>query len=95
MNLQYIQSELFRELVGIGELLNSECATRITKDIDTSVCFEIFDFSKIATEGKWKRVLFCRVNAQKITTTDQITEEINRIWRAIPAECKRFDIPKS
>lgn len=91
MNLQYIQTEIFRELVDIGERLNSECATRISKDIDTSVCFEIFDFSKIATEGKWKRVLFCRVNAQKITTADQITDEINRIWQEIPDECKRTD----
>jgi hypothetical protein len=94
MNLPYIQSELFRELVGIGELLNSECATRISKDIDTSVNFEIYDFSKLATTGKWKRVLFCRVNPRKITTYDQITAEINRIWNEIPAECKRDDILK-
>ncbi len=89
MNLQYIQSELFRELLNIETLLNQECTTRITKDIDTSVCFEIFDFSKIATTGKWKRVLFCRVDSRKITTPDQITAEINRIWQEIPAECKK------
>lgn len=95
MNHPQIQTELFRQLVGFQELLNSDCATRITKDIDASVCFAIFDFSKIATTGKWKRVLFCRVNSRKITTPDQITAEINRIWQAIPAECKRVTPEKS
>ena len=94
MNLPYIQSELFRELVGIKTLLKSECSTRITKDIDTSVNFELYDFSKVMTTGKWKRVLFCRVDPRKITTPDQITAEINRIWNAIPAECKRDNILK-
>ena len=94
MKLQYIQSELFRKLVGIRELLNSECATRITKDIDTSVNFELYDFSKVKTSGKWRRVLFSRVDPRKITTPDQITAEINRIWQEIPAECKRTDILK-
>lgn len=94
MNLPYIQSELFRELVGIQELLNSECATRITKDIDTSVNFEIYDFSKIKTTGKWVRVMFRRVDPRHITTPDQITAEINRIWQEIPAKCKKENILK-
>lgn len=91
MNLPYIQSELFRELVGIGELLNSECSTRITKDIDTSVNFELYDFSKVKTSGKWVRVMFRRVETRHITTYDQITAEINRIWQEIPAECKKLN----
>ena len=89
MNLTYIQSELFRELVGIGELLNSECVTRITKDIDTSLNFEIYDFSKVKTSGKWVRVMFRRVETRNITTYDQITNAITRIWQGIPAECKK------
>lgn len=92
MNLPYIQSELFRELVGIRELLNSECATRITKDIDTAVNFEIYDFSKIKTSGKWRRVLFRRVDPRHITTPDQITAAINRIWNEIPDECKKENL---
>jgi hypothetical protein len=94
MNHPYIQSELFRELVGFGELLNSECATRITKDIDTSVNFELYDFSKIKTSGKWRRAMFRRVETRHITTYDQITAEINRIWQEIPAECKKENILK-
>ena len=95
MNLPYIQSELFRQLVGIHELLNSECATRITKDIDTSVNFELYDFSKVKTSGKWRRVMFRRVDPSKINTADQIIAEINRIWQEIPAECKRITPEKS
>lgn len=94
MNLQYIQSELFRELVGMETLLNQECTTRITKDIDSSLIFEIYDFSKVKTSGKWRRVLFSRVDPRKITDPSQITAEINRIWNEIPAECKRKDILK-
>ena len=94
MNLPYIQSELFRELVGIQELLNSECATRITKDIDTSVCFEIYDFSKVKTSGKWVRVMCRRVDPRHITSYAQITAEINRIWQEIPDECKKENILK-
>lgn len=89
MNLPQIQTELFIQLVGMETLLNSESATRITKDIDTCVNFELFDFSKVNTSGKWRRVLFRRVDPRKITTYDQITAEINRIWQAIPAECKK------
>ena len=85
MTITYIQSEIFRQLVGMETLLNSECVTRITKDIDTSMNFEIYDFSKI----KWRRVLIRRVDPRHITTYDQITAEINRIWQAIPAECKK------
>lgn len=89
MNLQAVQIELFRELLGLGTLLSPECTTRITKDIDTSVCFELYDFSKVATTGKWVRVLFRRVDPRHITTPDQITAEINRIKQEIPAECKK------
>lgn len=94
MNLQYIQSELFRELLNIGMLLNQECATRITKDIDTSLIFELYDFSKVKSTCKWKRTLFSRVDPRCIKTQADITAEINRIWQEIPAECKRTDILK-
>lgn len=95
MNLPCIQTELFRELLGMHTLLNQECTTRITKDIDTSLIFEIYDFSKIKTSGKWRRVLFHRINPYTIQITDDITAEINRIWQEIPDECKRDTTPKS
>jgi len=94
MNLPYIQSEIFRELLNIETLLNEECTARIIKDIGTSLIFELYDFSKVKTSGKWVRVMFSRVNPSHITTPDQITAEIDRIWQAIPAECKKENILK-
>lgn len=93
MTLQTIQYEIFRQLLGLETLLSPECTTRITKDIDTSVCFEIYDFSKVKTTGKWVRVMFRRVDPRKITTADQITAEIQSIWQKIPAECKKESKP--
>lgn len=89
MNLPYIQSEIFRELLNINTLLNQECATRITKDIDTSLIFELYDFSKVKSTCKWKRTLFSRVDPRRIKTQAEITAEINRIWDLIPDECKK------
>lgn len=88
MTLLKIQTEIFRQLVGLGTCLNSECATRITKDIDTTIIFELYDFSQTKTSGKWVRVLFERINPYTINITADITTAINRIWQAIPAECK-------
>lgn len=89
MTLPQIQTKLFLQLVGMEELLNSEYSTRIIKDIDTTIIFELYDFSQTKTSGKWVRVLFERINPYTISTTDDITAEIHRIWQAIPAECKK------
>ena len=89
MNLLQIQTKLFSHLAGIGPSIKSEYSTRILKDIDTTIIFELYDFSQTKTSGKWVRVLFERINPYTISTTAEITAEIHRIWQAIPAECKK------
>ena len=94
MTLLQIQTKLFRQLAEIGTSIKSEYSTRILKDIDTTIIFELYDFSQTKTTGKWVRVLFERINPYTISTTADITDEIYRIWNAIPDECKRGKILK-
>ncbi len=89
MTLPQIQTKLFSQLAEIGTSIKPECSTRITKDIDTTIIFELYDFSQTKTTGKWVRVLFERINPYTIQTTADIHAVIHRIWQAIPAECKK------
>lgn len=89
MTLPKIQTKLFSQLAEIGTGIKPEYSTRIIKDIDTTIIFELYVFSQTKTSGKWVRVLFERINPYTISTTADITAEINRIWQAIPAECKK------
>lgn len=85
MNLQYIQSEIFRELVGLETLLKPEYEIIIYRSGEhmEAILTSAQDYNE-----HW------HFYPHKITTPDQITAEINRIWSEIPAECKRTDILK-
>lgn len=87
MNLPYIQSELFRELVGMETLLNPECYLKIMrypKDIEVRLCYKKRNFL----------IRLMMIDTSNIKTGQDITAEINRIWNEIPDECKREDILK-
>lgn len=87
MNLPYIQSELFRELVGLETLLKPEYTGVISKNADNTMLFYVW---KYRTRGKLKRIMYQdRIHPIHIKTQSDITAEINRIWNAIPAECKK------
>ena len=84
MNIPYIQSELFRELVGLETLLKPEWRLSIYKN--TKGDFDIFlhyPKAKYVHKEMW----FIYLNY--IKTADQITAEITRIWNEIPDECKK------
>lgn len=82
MNLPYIQSELFRELVGMEILFKPEYYLKIIrypKDIEVRVCRKKRNFL----------ISLMMINTSNIKTGQDITAEITRIWNAIPAECKK------
>ena len=85
MNLPYIQSELFRELVGMETLLKPEYELHVHKyspDIQ----------AHLWRKRDWSTVQRFFINVKQIQRSkkpDRISAEINRIWQAIPAECKK------
>ena len=81
MNLPYIQSELFRELVGMETLPKTEYEFLIYRT------GEYMEAILISTQQDYNE--HWNFAASEITTQDQITAEINRIWNEIPAECKK------
>lgn len=86
MNLPHIQSEIFRELVGMETLLKPEYRFLITKR-----CRGVMNAILYTKEGNlidMYRNEF-HLNPFAIKTQADITAEINRIWNAIPAECKK------
>jgi hypothetical protein len=89
MNLPYIQSELFRELVGMETLLKPEYRFHLIRDTDGAL--EVYLVYK---PNPMKYVDFPYIVVRDITTPSQITAEINRILQSIPAECKRI-IPEN
>lgn len=93
MNLPQIQTEIFRQLVGIESLLKPGYALNITRN-----CFKELHANlwKICKDGDGDIGAHAIQNlcVRYIATADQITAEINRIWESIPAECKREDILK-
>ena len=88
MNLPYIQSELFRQLVSMETLLKPGYALNITRN-----CFKELHANlwKICRDGDGDTGAHTIQNlcVRQITTPSQITDEINRIWESIPAECKK------
>ncbi len=84
MNLHYIQSEIFRELVGLETLLKPEYRFHLIRDTDGE-----FAVYLVYKPNPMKYVEFPYCVVRDITTPDQITSEINRIWQEIPAECKK------
>ena len=93
MNLQYIQSELFRQLVGMEELLKPEYSFHISKFPTGNLFCRLWN-RKITDVVSYIGRDTNRIDISTIKTQADITAEINRIWDAIPAECKRDDILK-
>lgn len=82
MNLPYIQTELFRQLVGMEVLLNPEYYLKIIrypKDIEVRVCRQKRNFL----------IRLMMIDTSNIKTWQDITAEINRIRQEIPDECKQ------
>lgn len=101
MNLQYIQSELFRELVSIETLLKPEHKWNITRSKHDQ--FQLKLVRKMTDEEKpeqykdnqyWSIECEFSINPFDIKNPSDITTKINRIWQEIPDECKRTDILK-
>lgn len=100
MNLPYIQSELFRELVGIETLLKPGCTWFIVRHANQDLELKLFVLS---TDDSWswdnpragqggyyryyRRITKERMLAMK--THADLTALINSIWNEIPAECKK------
>lgn len=83
MNLQNIQSEIFRQLVGIESLLKPEYGLLIDRYPSQRMGVMLWDIVKQDS------LYNARIDPHEISTADQITAEITRIWNYIPAECKK------
>lgn len=90
MNLPYIQSELFRELVSMETLLKRQFRLRIMRSTAKNIHVLVYDMKnwKPYTD-EWYITPISKM------TRKAITAEINRIWQEIPAECKRDTPDKS
>lgn len=89
MNLPYIQSEIFRELVGMETLLKRQFRLRILRSTANNIHVVVCDMKNWTPYTKE----LCISPTPKMTGKS-ITAEINSIWDAIPDECKRDDILK-
>lgn len=99
MNLPYIQTELFRELVGMETLLKPEFRLQIIRHFAGGFAARLWQKKPLPEppayrDHYWHLKKGWLIDDASITTPAQITAETNRIWQAIPAECKREDILK-
>ena len=105
MNLPYIQSEIFRELVGMETLFKPGCTWFIVRHANQDFEVKLFVLSKDNSYGwdnpragqggyyrYYRRITSARMLAMK--TPADITSLINLIWQEIPAECKKENILK-
>ena len=100
MNLPYIQSELFRELVGMETLFKPGCTWLITRNANQDIEIRLFVLS---TDDSWswdnpnagnggyyryyRHIKRERMLAMK--THGDLTALINSIWNEIPGEYKK------
>lgn len=105
MNLLYIQSEIFRELMGMETLFKPGCTWFITRNAAQDLEAGLFVLS---TDMSWKwddpRAGHCgyirytwrceKEQMLAIKTHADLTAIINRIWDELPNWCKREDILK-
>lgn len=99
MNLQQIQTEIFRALVGMEPLLKPEFRLQIIRHYAGGLAARLWQKKPLSEppvyrDHYWHLKKGWLIDDASITTPDQITAEINRIWNAIPAECKRDNILK-
>lgn len=94
MNQPYIQTEIFRELVGMETLLKPEYKMRIERPIYNAFIISIYSYEylKHEEETRWVRIHNIMVKTNPIQAGDDITEAINFIWAEIPAECKKENL---
>lgn len=83
MNLPQIQTEIFRQLVGMEPRL--KLRYRFSIDKRSSGDF----FLKLKDRKNYISISDCWRIDPRTTKTADITAEINRIWQSIPAECKK------
>ena len=100
MNRPQIQTALFRELVGIEELLKPEFRLQIIRHFAGGLAARLWQKKPLPEppayrDHYWHLKKGWLIDDASITTADQITAEINRIWQTIPAECKRITPEKS
>ena len=105
MNLPYIQSEIFRELVSLETLLKPDCTWFIVRHSNQDLEVKLFVLSKDdsyswdnprAGLGGYYRY-YRRIGKEymlAMKTHCDLTALINSIWNEIPAEYKRTDILK-
>ena len=91
MNLPYIQSELFRELVGMETLLKPEYRLRITRWASTQMSVHVIHLGTEEVPIHIEKG-FPHLIDYKLRKSGNVTNTINRIWEAIPAECKKENI---
>lgn len=83
MNLPQIQTEIFRQLVGVESRLKPRYRFSIDRWPSGDFYLKLKDRKNyIAISNCW-----C-IDPRTIKTAD-ITTAINRIWDSIPAECKK------
>ena len=90
MNLPYIQSELFRELVGMETRLKPEYKFHISKFPTGNLFCMLWNIKAeiyVSCIGRYRDTN--KIDISTIKTKADITDEINRIWQSIPAECKK------
>lgn len=105
MNLPYIQSEIFRELMGMETLFKpgwnwfvtrNACrdliATIMVDSTDTSYQWDNpYSGSGAFARHTWR---FTQEKLLALKTTSELTALINSIWDELPDSCKREDILK-
>jgi hypothetical protein len=100
MNLPYIQSEIFRELMGMEPLFKPGCTWFVVRQANQDLEVKLFVLSKDdswqwdnprAGQGGYyryyRRITSARMLAMK--THDDLTSLINSIWHDIPDEYKK------
>ena len=92
MNLPQTQTEIFRQLVEMTPKLKKDYLCEISRNYVGNITLTIHKSNSNIFVVNWHNAF---VNVRKTRTQAKITAEINRIWNAIPAECKRITPEKS
>ena len=92
MNLPQTQTEIFRQLVEMTPKLKKDYLCEISRNYAGNITLTIHKSNSNISVLNWHNAY---VIVRKTRTKAKITAEINRIWNAIPAECKRITLNKS
>jgi hypothetical protein len=86
MTLPQIQTEIFRHLVEMAQKLQKDYLCEISRNYVGNITLTIHKSKSNLFFVNWHNAF---VNVRNTRTKAKITAEINRIWQAIPAECKK------